>query len=71
MNRPDPKRVSRKLRIYPIKKQKTHYLRIKPTWSPSHSFLVYLAQTSVVPRNVLKKATWSWLTLVNSFGIIF
>jgi len=33
--------------------------------------LVYLAQTWVVPRNVLKKATWSWLTPVNLFGIIF
>jgi len=39
-NRHDPKRVSRKFRIYPIKKRKRGYLRIKPTWSPSHSFFV-------------------------------
>jgi len=24
-------------------------------------FIVYLAQTRVVPRNVLKKVIWSWL----------
>jgi len=32
--------------------------------------LVYLAQFRVVPRNVLKKATWSWLTPVIWFGTV-
>jgi hypothetical protein len=28
--------------------------------------IVYLAQLWVVPRNVLKRATWSWLSLVTT-----
>ena len=32
--------------------------------------LIYFAQTRVVPRNIYKKATWSWLNLIISFTVI-